>query len=156
MKKSIAMAALALAVSFGAVSCKKNVSDAELQTKAQTTVMANPNASVEVKEGVAHLSGTYASEADRDAAIASLKSIEGVKDVMDMTTVAPPVEVNAVDPATLQKVQDAVKDFPSVKAEVINGEVTITGDVSQTQARKIKESVDALKVGKVNYNYVVK
>ena len=150
------MAALALAVSFGAVSCKKNVSDAELQTKAQTTVMANPNASVEVKDGVAHLSGTYASEADRDAAIASLKSIEGVKDVMDMTTVAPPVEVNAVDPATLQKVQDAVKDFPSVKAEVINGEVTITGDVSQTQARKIKESVDALKVGKVNYNYVVK
>ena len=156
MKKSIAMAALALAVSFGAVSCKKTVSDAELQTKAQTTVMANPNASVEVKEGVAHLSGTYASEADRDAAIASLKSIEGVKDVMDMTTVAPPVEVNAVDPATLQKVQDAVKDFPSVKTEVINGEVTITGDVSQTQARKIKESVDALKVGKVNYNYVVK
>ena len=150
------MAALALAVSFGAVSCKKNVSDAELQTKAQTTVMANPNASVEVKEGVAHLSGTYASEADRDAAIASLKSIEGVKEVMDMTTVASPVEVNAVDPVTLQKVQDAVKDFPSVKAEVINGEVTITGDVSQTQARKIKESVDALKVGKVNYNYVVK
>lgn len=156
MKKSITMTALALAVSFGAVSCKKTVSDQELQTKATTTIMANPNATVEIKDGVAHLSGTYANEANRDAAIASLKSIEGVKDVMDMTTVAPAVQVNTVDAATLQKVQDAVKDFPSVKADVINGEVTITGDVSQTQARKIKESVDALQVGKVNYNYVVK
>ena len=55
-----------------------------------------------------------------------------------------------------QKVEDAVKDFPSVKVSVVNDELTLTGDVSSLQARKIKESVDALKVGKVNYNYTVK
>ena len=159
MKKTIAMAALALMVSFSAVSCKKKVSDADLLTKATAVVATNPTASVEVKDGEAHLSGTFATVEEKDAAIASLKAIEGVKSVHDMATIAAPVTVetaSAVDPAVVQKVTDALKDFPSVKAEVINGELTLTGNVSPTQARKIKESVDALKVGKVNFNYTVK
>lgn len=156
MKKTIAMAALALAVSFGAISCKKKVSDADLTAKATTTITANPNASVEVKEGVARLSGVYATAEERDAAIAELKKIEGVKEVMDMTSIAPAVEVNEVDPAVLAKVQDAVKDFPSVTVEVVEGQLTLTGNVSSTQARKIKESIDALKIGKYNNNLVVK
>lgn len=159
MKKTIAMAALALAVSFGSISCKKKVTDAELQTQATTVVTSNPGASVEVKEGIAHLSGTFTDAVSRDAMIADLKKIEGIKDVMDMTVIAEPAPVetlSAVDPVVQQKVADAVKDFPSVKVEVINGELTLTGNVSQVQARKIKESVDALQVGKVNYNYTVK
>lgn len=162
MKKTIAMAALAVAVSFGAVSCKKKVSDADLQTQATTVVTSNPNASVEVKEGVAHLSGTFADQQSKDAMIAKLKAISGVKDVMDMSTVAappPPPSVettSAVDPAVQKKVQDAVKDFPSVKVEVVNGQLTLTGNVSGQQARKIKESVDALKIGKYNNNLIVK
>ncbi|AYZ13370.1 BON domain-containing protein [Chryseobacterium arthrosphaerae] len=162
MKKTIAMAALAVAVSFGAVSCKKKVSDADLQTQATTVVTSNPNASVEVKEGVAHLSGTFADQQSKDAMIAQLKAINGVKDVMDMSTIAAapapaPVETtSAVDPAVQKKVQDAVKDFPSVKVEVVNGQLTLTGNVSGQQARKIKESVDALKIGKYNNNLIVK
>jgi len=159
MKKTIAMAALALAVSFGSVACKKKVSDAELQTQATTVVTSNPNASVEVKDGTAHLSGTFADEASRDNMIASLKAIPGIKDVMDMSTIAAPATVetaSAVDPAVQQRVADAVKDFPSVKVEVVNGELTLTGNVSSEQARKIKTSVDAVKAGKVNYNYTVK
>ena len=159
MKKTFAMAALALMVSFGAVSCKKKVSDADLQTKATAVVAANPTASVEVKEGVAHLSGTFATQAEKDAALTSLKAVEGVKDVMDMATIAAAPVVattSVVDPAVQKKVTDALKDFPSVKVEVVNGELTLTGNVSPVQARKIKESVDALKVGKVNFNYTVK
>lgn len=163
MKKTIAMAALAVAVSFGAVSCKKKVSDADLQTQATTVVVSNPNASVEVKEGVAHLSGTFETQEAKDAMIKQLKAINGVKDVMDMATVAPaaaavaPVQTTtAVDPMVQQKVQDAVKDIPGVKVEVVNGELTLTGTVSSADARKVKESVDALKVGKVNYKYTVK
>lgn len=159
MKKTIAMAALALTVSFGSVACKKKVSDADLQTQATSVVTSNPNATVEIKDGTAHLSGTFADQASKDAMIAQLKAIPGVKDVHDMATVAAPVPVettSAVDPANVQKVNDALKDFPSVKAEVINGELTLTGNVSPEQARKIKMSVDALQVGKVNYNYTVK
>lgn len=159
MKKTMAMAALALAVSFGSISCKKKVTDAELQTQATTVVTSNPNATVEVKDGTAHLSGTFADQASKDQMIASLKAIPGVKDVMDMSTIEAPMVVettSAVDPANVQKVTDALKDFPSAKAEVINGELTITGNVSPEQARKIKMSVDAIQVGKVNYNYTVK
>ncbi|WP_435523324.1 hypothetical protein [Chryseobacterium indoltheticum] len=47
----------------------------------------------------------------------------------------PPVETaSAVDPMIQQKVQDAVKDFPSVKVEVVNNELTLTGNVSSAQA----------------------
>lgn len=159
MKKTIAMATLALAISFGSVSCKKEVNDTELQSQATTIVSSNPNASVEVKEGTAHVTGTFADEASRDQMLASLKAIPGIKDVMDMSTIAAPVvveTVSAVDPAVKQKVQDAVKDFPSVEVQVVNGELTLTGNVSPEQARKIKMSVDALQVGTVNYNYTVK
>ena len=159
MKKTIAMAALALAVSIGSISCNKKVSDADLQTQATTVVTSNPSASVEVKDGTAHLSGTFADQQSKDAMIASLKAIPGVKDVMDMSTIEAPViveTVSAVDPAVQQSVADAVKDFPSVKVEVINGELTLTGNVSAEQARNVKMSVDALKAGKVNYNYTVK
>lgn len=157
MKKTFAMATLALAISLGSISCKKKVTDAELQTKTTSIVSTNPSASVEVKDGTAHLSGTFNSEAERDAMIAQLEATEGITDVMDMTTlVAPVAVVSPVDPVMQQKVEDAVKDFPSVQVNVVNGELTLTGDVSATQARKIKESVDALQVGKVNYNYIVK
>ncbi|MBF5026517.1 BON domain-containing protein [Planobacterium oryzisoli] len=155
MKKSVMIAALAMVVSFGSISCKKKVTDADLQTQATTVVTSNPNATVEVKDGVAHLSGTFEDQASKDAMIASLKAIPGIKEVMDMSTVAAPVEINSVDTVALQKVQDAVKDFPSVKAEVINGEVVLTGTVSSLQARKIKESVDALTIPYTN-NIVVK
>ncbi len=156
MKKTFAMAALALCVSMASISCKKKVSDQDLQTQATTIVTTSPNASVEVKDGVAHLSGTFADQASKDAMIASLKAIPGVKEVMDMASVAPPVVVNSVDPAVLQKVQDATKDFPSVRVEVVNGELTLSGDVSSAQARKIKESVDALNIGAYNNSLMVK
>lgn len=159
MKKLIVASTLVLAVSFTSVACKKKVTDADLQTQATTVVTANPQATVEVKDGTAHLSGTFEDEASRDQMIASLKAIPGIKDVMDMSKIEAPVvveTVSAVDPAVQQKVTDAVKDFPSVSVEVVNGELTLTGNVSPEQARKIKMSVDALQAGKVNYNYTVK
>ncbi|CAM3553201.1 BON domain-containing protein [Elizabethkingia occulta] len=160
MKKIFTTAALAILVSTVAVSCKKKNNDADLQTKATAVVAADPQAKVEVKDGVAHLSGTFKDAAAKDQMIASLKAIEGIKDVMDMSTVeasAPVVETKVASaPENLQKVKDALKDFPKVKAEVVNGELTVSGDVTKEDARKIKQSIDALKVGKVNYNYIVK
>ena len=159
MRKTIKIAALALMVSMTAVSCKKKVSDAELTTNATTAITAYPGTSVEVKEGQAHLSGVFATEADKLAAIDALKKVEGVKDVHDMATVAPmaaPVEVNMVDAAVLAKVNTALKDIPGVKAEDMNGMLTLTGTTTAANARKVKESVDALKIGKYDNKISVK
>ena len=159
MRKTIKIAALALMVSMTAVSCKKKVSDAELTTNATTAITAYPGTSVEVKEGQAHLSGVFATESDKLAAIDALKKVEGVKDVHDMATVAPmaaPVEVNMVDAAVLAKVNTALKDIPGVKAEDMNGMLTLTGTTTAANARKVKESVDALKIGKYDNKITVK
>jgi osmotically-inducible protein OsmY len=82
-------------------------------------------------------------------------SSETPVEVVEPTPVEPiAVEtVSAVAPEVVHKVNDALKDFPNVKAEVVNGELTISGKVTPDQARTIKMSIDALKVGKVNYNY---
>ena len=159
MKKVLTTAALAIMVSTVAVSCKKKSNDTELETQATTVVSANPNAKVEVKDGVAHLSGTFADQASKDQMIASLKAVPGIKDVMDMSTIvapaAPVVTTSAASTDNLQKVKDALKDFPKVKADMVNGTLTLTGDVTKDQAKKIKESIDALKIGKYNNNLIV-
>lgn len=158
MKKMLTTAALALMVSATVVSCKKKPDTAAIQAQATEVVATNPNASVEIDEkGVAHLSGTFESEEAKDQMVASLKSVKGVTDVMDMTTPPAPVEVNDPQAAeNLQKVEDAVKDFPTVKAEVVDGTLTLTGDVSRDQAVKIKQSIDALKIGKYDNKLNVK
>jgi len=159
MRKTFKIAALALMVSMTAVSCKKKVSDADLTSQATTVITSYPGTSVEVKEGQAHLSGVFATEADKQAAIAALKKVEGVKDVHDMATVAPmaaPVEVNKVDAMVLEKVNTALKDIPGVKAEDMGGMLTLTGTTTAANARKVKESVDALKIGKYDNKITVK
>lgn len=160
MKNFVKVSALSVALMLAAVSCKKNPTDAELTTQVTQVVTTYPGTSVQVKDGVAHISGTFATQADRDAALASVRSVKGVKDVMDMSTVAPvaPVATTAspVDATVQKRVTDALKDYPNVKVGVMNNELTLTGTATQEQARKIKQSVDALNVGKVNYNYTVK
>lgn len=159
MRKTIKIAALALMVSMTAVSCKKKVSDAELTSQATTVLTSFPGTSVEVKEGQAHLSGVFATEADKKSAIDALKKVEGIKDVHDMAKVEPtvaPVEVNVVDAAVLQKVNTALKDIPGVKAEDVAGTLTLTGSTTSANARKVKESVDALKIGKYDNKITVK
>ena len=150
MKRKIQWVAFALMLSAAVVSCKKAPSDADLLTAAKTAVTAiNPDASVDVKGGVAHLSGTFADDATKQAALNALKGVKGIKDVMDMATVAAAPAVNAIDPAVLQKVTDALKDFPTVKANVTNNVLTLTGTVATPDAaRKIKQSIDALNIGK--------
>lgn len=160
MKKILKTAALVLMVSATVVSCKKKIDTAAIETQATSILTDSPNASVEVdKNGVVHLSGYFASEDAEQKAKDALKAIPGVKSVMDMTIPAPeaPVEVN--DPAlaeNLQKVKDALKDFPNVKAEVVEGTLTLTGEVTTEQAMKIKQSIDALKIGKYDNKLTVK
>ncbi len=157
MKKTIKLVALALVMSLTVISCKKKISDADLTTKASEAISSYAGTSVSVKEGKVELSGIFADEASKKAAVEALKKVEGIKDVADLSTIAEVVKVvSAVAPEVVSKVNDALKDFPTVKAEVVADVLTLTGTASPDQARKIKMSIDALKIGKYENKLEVK
>lgn len=121
MKKTIFMVALALAVTFSSVSCKKKSNEAP-----DTNVEAVENATDAIQETSEDLN----------------------EDAVETTS--------AMDPDIIQRVKDAVKDFPGVEVEVVDDQLVLNGEVSSKEARKIKESIDALKIENVKFNYKVK
>ena len=136
-------------------SCKPKISDQDIETKIQSN-SALSHLAVTVKDGVVTLSGEAKDDADRTNSEAAVKSIEGVKEVVNNTTIAPPppppsapVEIAADDPLT-KGIADALKDFPTVKATANDGVITVTGDTSAANWKKIKMTLDGLKPKKVD------
>ncbi len=87
---------------------------------------------------------------------AAVAVIEAPVPAVVMETPTAEVKTKEVDAAVLQKVNEAIKDIPGVKAESINGVLTITGAVSSKDSRKLKMSVDALKLEKVDFKQTLK
>ena len=136
-------------------SCKPKISDQDIETKIQSN-SALSHLAVTVKDGVVTLSGEAKDDADRTNSEAAVKSIEGVKEVVNNTTIAPPppppsapVEIAADDPLT-KGIADALKDFPTVKATANDGVITVTGETSAANWKKIKMTLDGLKPKKVD------
>ena len=134
-------------------SCKPKISDQDIENKIQSN-SALSHLAVTVKDGVVTLSGEAKDEADRTNSEAAVKSIEGVKQVVNNTTIAPPpapapVEIAADDPLT-KGIADALKDFPTVKATANNGVITVTGETTSDNWKKIKIALDGLKPKKVD------
>jgi len=153
---------IALAVGF--VSCKPK--DADIKTAVEQAISAIPDASgatIEVKDGVATISGEFKDEAAKAAAEAVAKAVKGVKSVVNNGTIAAPVvtapvapvEVSA-DAALISSVADATKDFTTVKADVKDGVVTLTGEIKKTDLPKLMQSLNALKPKKVDNKLTVK
>lgn len=137
-------------------SCKPKIKDADIQTTIQSnTALSHLVASV--KDGVVTLSGECKDEADKTACENAVKQIPGVKSVVNNTTIAPPppppapapVVVAADDPLT-KGITDALKDYPTVKATAKDGIITVTGEASAANWKKIKIALDGLKPKKVD------
>ncbi|QCX52836.1 BON domain-containing protein [Elizabethkingia sp. JS20170427COW] len=156
MKKYVMTATLALGIALVAVSCSQKPNDSELTVQATKLVTSNPKAHVEVKDGVAHLSGEYATPEEKGKVINSIKALPGIKEVMDMTSLTPaPVEEVEVTPEdNLDKVKKALKDYPKIKVSLEKGKVVLTGEVTMKDAKNIKRIVDALNIGEY-YNDLI-
>lgn len=63
--------------------------------------------------------------------------------------------VIAQDDELTRNTKDAVKDFPEVHAEVKDGEITLTGNVSRERLQKLMMSLNALHPKKVNNNLTI-
>lgn len=134
-------------------SCKPKIKDQDIEAKIQSnTALSHLVASVQ--DGVVTLSGECKDPTDQMNCETAVKSIEGVKQVVNNTTIAPPpapapVEIAADDPLT-KGITDALKDFPTVKATAADGIITVTGETTAANWKKIKMALDGLHPKKVD------
>lgn len=70
-------------------------------------------------------------------------------------TPSAPVEI-APDDALQTGLRDATKDYPDVKAEANNGEVTLTGSITRDRLPNLMQSVNSLHPKKIINNLTVK
>jgi osmotically-inducible protein OsmY len=135
--------------------CKSKVNDAEVKTAVETALQANPETAglmVDVKDGVATVSGEAKDEAAKTKATELAKDVKGVKSVENNVSVAPPpppVEITADDPLT-SAVKDATKDYPTVTATVKDGVISVSGELKSDSWKKLKMTLDGLKPKKVD------
>jgi hyperosmotically inducible periplasmic protein len=143
------MAVLLLLFVTAISSCNKKVKDADLQTAVETALKANPdlaNAMVTVKDGIATITGELPNDAAKTALDAALKLIPNLKSFANNCTVTPPAPV--VPPVTdqlAQAVTDALKDFPTVKSDLKDGVLTLTGEIQRTSLQKLMIGLNALR-----------
>lgn len=161
MKTKSLLKMLTLVFLLGVVftSCD-NVKDSDLQSKSMEVLATNADATdidVTVVDKVATLSGTVADDATKSYVETSVLGVKGVKSVVNNIMVVPPApdytEVNATLNAALP---DALKDHPTVHAEVIDGVIVLTGDLKQKDLALVMEKVSALNPQGVQNNITIK
>lgn len=132
--------------------------DADIQADANKAVAATPGLSVAVASGVATISGQAADETAKTAAETAVKSVKGVKSVVNNATVAPPPApvVISADDSLKTNVAAALKDTPTLTASVQDGVVTLTGTVSKAALPKVMQAIHALHPKKVENKATVK
>lgn len=160
LKKLLPAVMLFAAVSF--TSCGPK--DSDIQTKSKEQLNMNPETAgvdVNVKGGVATLSGEVLSDNAKVEGEQAVKGVKGVKSVVNNLTVTPapvvsePVVVNPDNQLT-SAVNDAIKDHPGVSATVADGVVTLSGTVSKDNNRKLMMQLNTLNPKKIQNNLIIK
>ncbi|SEG67390.1 BON domain-containing protein [Sphingobacterium lactis] len=159
LKRILSIALVSGVLMTGTIACKSKISDADLKAKVETAITANPNVTVDVKDGVVTLNGTVASDDEKLQIENAVKAADskGVKSVVNNIVVntAPPVEINTNDADLTAKVSEFTKDFPSVKTAVVDGVITVTGELEQARVQALKMGLDALNPKKVDMSGLI-
>jgi osmotically-inducible protein OsmY len=115
------------------IACGKNDADLQKAVAAKLTADGVTGVTASVKDGVATLTGEVADVTVKNKAETSAKSVEGIKSVVNSTTLKPlPVATPAApDPALTGKITEDLKKAGCTGASVAvtNGKVTVTGEV---------------------------
>lgn len=92
----------------------------------------------------------------------SCKSKPKETESTNTTTVAPapapepaPVVISG-DDSLRTGLRDATKDYPTVKADVNNGEVTLTGTIQRSKVPNLMQSISSLRPKKINNQLTIK
>ena len=164
-KKPLKWAAIFLSAFFMIASITScGVKDSTIQEKITEAAKTTPDLATitsTVKNGVVTLTGEVKDDATKTACEDAVKAIKGVKSVANNITIAPPpppapvVTINP-DDELIKGVTDATKDFPSVKADVKDGVVTLTGDIKRSSLPKLMQSLSSLKPKKIENKLTIK
>ena len=162
MKVSKILLAVFLAAAVSFIGCKPK--DSTIQKNIAEKFASTPEcegATATVTDGVATLTGQVKDEMCKSTAETTAKNVKGVKSVVNDLTVPPPpppVTATTVSPDNTlsQGVTDATKDFPTVKATVNNGEITLTGSIKRADLTKLMQSLNTLHPSKINNQLTIK
>ena len=161
MKKVRLMSLLTLflLIGVGFTACD-NVKDSDLEIKAIEAISTNPDAAdvdITVMDKVATISGSVADDATKGYIESTVQDVKGIKSVVNNLMVIPPAPDYSEMNATLNDaLPDALKDHPTVKAEVKDGIIILTGEVNEKDLPIVMEKVSALNPLKVENNITVK
>ena len=151
-------------ISTATVSCKGTRSDAEIQSEVNKKLESEEGSAgltASVNEGVVTVSGECKDETCKRNCAESVKDIKGVKSVVNNIQIArvepeaAPVEITADEPLQAG-VNEAVKGFKDVKAEVKGGVVTLRGQIEREHLQHLMMSLNALKPKKIENELVIK
>jgi hyperosmotically inducible periplasmic protein len=146
-----------LACSLAVVSCKSNVADEDIRSGVTQKLNdeAGSGVTASVSDGVVTLSGTCKDDECRKECESEAKEVKGVKSVVNNISVASvpdntsaPVEISADGPLQ-EAVNNVVKSYNDVKAEVKDGVVTLRGEIRRDKLQELMMALNALKPKKV-------
>ena len=132
--------------------------DADIKVAADQAVAGVSGVTVDVAKGVATISGQFADEASKASTEAMVKAVKGVKSIVNNGTITPPPPpvVISEDDMLKTNVMAALKDFSTLMADVKDGVVTLTGEVSKADLPKVMQALSALHPKKVDNKATVK
>ena len=154
MKLKFILILLSVGVVFA--SCKPK--DADIQKAITEQITSNESMSglsVSVSEGVATVTGECADDACKTSCENAIKGMKGVKSVVNNITVPAPVVINN-DDAIMADVNNVVVNYEGVDATVLDGVITLTGEITKDKLMELMPAVQALNPKKVVNQITVK
>lgn len=135
--------------------------DADIQKEIASKMSDMPGMQVDVKDGVATISGMCKDDACKASCENIAKGVKGVKSVVNNCTVVPPpplpapVEINS-DQVLNTSVAAVLQTYSGVSASVTDGVVTLTGNITRDQLPALIQAVQELKPKKVENKLNIK
>ncbi|WP_343694702.1 BON domain-containing protein [Flavobacterium sp.] len=152
---------LGTGLAFSLLACTPK--DADIEKQINEKLNDTPGIHVTVHEGVATIVGTCDDEAFKKNIEKSVKSVQGVKTVVNNCQIPEPnVEPAAAaviinSDADLDKsVSKVVKAYDGVSATVVGGVVTLSGEIKRDQLQSLIQRVQELKPKKVDNKLTIK
>ena len=155
--KQLSAWVLVAVLSFGTfTACKSKNKDQDIQASVAEKLPMGVTATVQ--EGVVTLSGSCPDADCKSTAEQAAKDVKGVKSVTNNISVSvvgtAPVEIST-DDALTSSVNAAIGAYPTVKANVANGVVTLTGSIKRSELQELMQKVQALNPQRVENQLTV-